>query len=328
LAKQYPQPGLSFVPSPIDDTQLQHHLCRLFDVADAEARMPELAPSAADDLAAELEVEQSATDSAAAVSGETLARVLLVEDNPVNLVVARRMLAKLGIDSVVARDGLEALDALRNNGVDLVLMDCQMPNMDGYEATKRIRSREQQSAEGAHLPVIAMTANVMAGDREKCLAAGMDDFLGKPLDAASLRRALEPWIDFQRQRGATAEGIATGDKAQPVSAPPLDAHKLGKLRDLMGADLPRLISQFLDTSAQLMQLVDRASIRDDLEGMARPAHSLKSSSANLGALPLSSAAARLEHVCTSGDLVAARAAQRDLQHAFSAAYAALKAELG
>jgi signal transduction histidine kinase/CheY-like chemotaxis protein len=117
--------------------------------------------------------------------------VLLVEDNPINQMVAQKMLEKIGLQSTLASDGQEALDMLEQGEFDAVLMDCQMPVMDGFEATRRIR---QQGAWLA-LPVIAMTANVMEGDREKCIAAGMNDYIGKPVVEADLKKTLARWLD-------------------------------------------------------------------------------------------------------------------------------------
>jgi CheY-like chemotaxis protein len=118
-------------------------------------------------------------------------RVLLAEDNPVNQKVALIMLQKLGISVDVAATGVEALDALIGVSYDLVLMDCQMPEMDGYEATRRIRERERGKR---RIPVVAMTANAMVGDREKCLEAGMDDHLPKPVRKEALLLALARWL--------------------------------------------------------------------------------------------------------------------------------------
>jgi CheY-like chemotaxis protein len=118
------------------------------------------------------------------------ARVLLVEDNVVNQRVGRLMLEKLGCRVDIAANGLEAVDMVRHLPYDLVFMDCQMPEMDGFEATIEIRRRQ----EGPHrLPIVAMTANVLQGDRERCFEAGMDDYLSKPIDRAGLRRTLEQW---------------------------------------------------------------------------------------------------------------------------------------
>jgi len=118
--------------------------------------------------------------------------VLLVEDTELNQMVAGAMLEKLGVAMDVAEDGLQALDALRAKYYDLVLMDCQMPNMDGYQATQAIR--EEQAAFDPHIPVLAMTAHAMQGDKEKCLAAGMDDYLTKPIRYDLLRAALLKWL--------------------------------------------------------------------------------------------------------------------------------------
>ena len=126
-------------------------------------------------------------------NGKLEGRVLLVEDNPVNEMVARKMLEKLGLDSVTATNGQEALDMLESESVDVVLMDCQMPEMDGFEATRHLRMREKLANADA-LPVIAMTANVMEGDRERCLQAGMDDYLGKPVRMDELESTLRRWL--------------------------------------------------------------------------------------------------------------------------------------
>ena len=118
-------------------------------------------------------------------------RVLLAEDNRVNQKIALRMLAALGTQAVLAQDGFQVLQALEQETFDLVLMDCQMPGMDGFTATGRIREREQ--AEGGHLPIIAMTANALEGDRSLCLAAGMDDYVSKPINRHSLWQVLNRW---------------------------------------------------------------------------------------------------------------------------------------
>jgi CheY-like chemotaxis protein len=124
-------------------------------------------------------------------AGPVKVRVLLAEDNAVNQKVALIMLKGLGIEADVVATGVEALDALMGVSYDLVLMDCQMPEMDGFEATRRIRERERGSR---RLPVVAMTANAMVGDRDKCLKAGMDDHIPKPVRVEALRRALTRWL--------------------------------------------------------------------------------------------------------------------------------------
>jgi CheY-like chemotaxis protein len=118
-------------------------------------------------------------------------RVLVAEDNPVNQRVAVRMLERLGFHADVARDGRAALRRLATQSYALILMDCQMPELDGFEATARIRARE---GSGRRTPIIAMTASAMRGDRERCLAAGMDDYLAKPVTIDNLRTALKRWL--------------------------------------------------------------------------------------------------------------------------------------
>jgi CheY-like chemotaxis protein len=133
--------------------------------------------------------------SAAAPATQPLAgmRVLLAEDNPVNQKVGRKLLERLGCVVATALNGVEVLAALEQGSYDAVLMDCQMPELDGYEATRAIRSREAGSGDVARMPIIAMTANAMAGDRDACLAAGMDDYLSKPVRPNELMRALTRW---------------------------------------------------------------------------------------------------------------------------------------
>jgi CheY-like chemotaxis protein/anti-sigma regulatory factor (Ser/Thr protein kinase) len=118
-------------------------------------------------------------------------RVLLVEDNMANQMVATLLLEKLGYLWDVVANGIEALDAIGRASYDIILMDCDMPQMDGFQATQEVRKREQGT--GAHVPIIAMTANAMQGDRERCLAAGMDDYMTKPISREDLKAALDQW---------------------------------------------------------------------------------------------------------------------------------------
>jgi CheY-like chemotaxis protein len=121
------------------------------------------------------------------------AQVLLVEDNPVNQKLGRIVLTRLGLQVDIANNGLEALRLLPQRPYDLVFMDCQMPEMDGFEATTAIRSWEVSTGR-PRVPIVAMTANAMAGDRERCLAAGMDDYIAKPIQSQRIVEALQRWI--------------------------------------------------------------------------------------------------------------------------------------
>jgi signal transduction histidine kinase/ActR/RegA family two-component response regulator len=122
------------------------------------------------------------------------ARILLVEDNPVNQMVAQKMLERIGLKATLANNGVEALQCLDEQSFDLVLMDCQMPEMDGFDATREIRKLDLKTPQQQRLPIIAMTANVMSGDRERCLETGMDDYIGKPVQRDQLATVLRKWL--------------------------------------------------------------------------------------------------------------------------------------
>jgi signal transduction histidine kinase/CheY-like chemotaxis protein len=258
-----------------------------------------------------------ASDAAISVRS---ARVLLVEDNPVNLMVGQRLLSVLGVDCDTAHNGEVALLRMSGSRYDLVLMDCQMPVVDGYTATRRWREAEDLTGDGHHLPIIAMTANAMAGDRQKCLDAGMDDYLAKPVTRAELERCLHRWwrprASDVRGTVAASEGIAPPSSHSPPapatpapvakveeedspvlppsSAPVLDREILGELRTVLGAELDKLIDLFLDDTPMLLARLEAAALTPDFNELREAAHSLKSSSANLGAMALSSAAKRVE----------------------------------
>jgi signal transduction histidine kinase/DNA-binding response OmpR family regulator len=177
---------------PIKQSQLEHQILTVLGLQSRSQSEPDGAlPSRA----------------AAKSDGRLLAhkRVLLVEDNGVNQRIGFAMLGRCGYECEIASNGTEALEALARGRFDAVLMDCQMPVMDGYEATRRIRALEKES--GEHLPVIAMTANAMEGDRDKCLAAGMDDYIAKPVTVKSMQAKLELWIgDSQSARSSASRG--------------------------------------------------------------------------------------------------------------------------
>ena len=152
-------------------------------------------------------------DSTAPAAPRLSGHVLLVEDNEVNQMVASQMLDTLGVTCTVAGSGAQAISLVQSEEFDLVLMDCQMQGMDGFEATRRIREWEQSSAPRARLPIVALTANVMPGDREACLASGMDDYLAKPIAMARLAEMLASHLP----RGERAK---SPDESTPQTARP------------------------------------------------------------------------------------------------------------
>jgi two-component system sensor histidine kinase/response regulator len=230
-------------------------------------------------------------------------KVLLAEDNPVNVEVACAMLENLGFEVTRACNGEEALAAVKADDFDLVLMDCQMPVMDGMAAPAEIRRHEQQQGHARGLPVIAITANALQGDRETCLAAGMDDYVSKPFTQASLSDTLARWIALPRaalvhhgDARAADPGVtaAAATPPRPEAAPmartadgSLNRHALEAIRAL-SADkgemlLQRVLHAFIHDTPQRLALLRDAIAAGNAVSLRKAAHSLKSASANVGA---------------------------------------------
>ena len=342
----------------------------------------------------------------AQVAGPVTGHVLVVEDNPVNRTVAIRVVSLIGVSVEVAEHGKEALDKLATTKFDLVLMDCQMPVMDGYTATRTQRTLEEER-KMPRIPIIAMTANAMVGDREKCLASGMDDYLTKPLNRGLLEQTLRKWMpanaksraEFVPQdlRGAAepatppvqdneysalaskptdarlsspssssatpatsledelladlaraADGIPDFFDNPPASKPPvkpiseqkpiqaspqpvapspapaaaaapssvtapaakpaaslkpaIDRSIFDELLEVMGSEFAGLVAVYLEDTPNNIKILAQSAQRGQVEGMIAPAHSLKSTSANLGAIVLSDLAKKIEHGARSGTL--------------------------
>jgi CheY-like chemotaxis protein/HPt (histidine-containing phosphotransfer) domain-containing protein len=227
------------------------------------------------------------------------ARILVVEDNAVNQKVAVRLLEKLGYRADVAASGHEALEALARRAYALVLMDCQMPEMDGFEATAAIRQAEGTAR---HTPIVAMTANAMAGDRERCLAVGMDDYVSKPVQPRELAATLKRWVPAS----APAEPPSATPSADAPGDSRLDTSTLAALGDsARGGDpafLREIVTIFLeDTPQHLRDLREAAAARESAT-LVRVAHTLKSSSSYLGARRLAELCEDLERAGRGGDL--------------------------
>jgi signal transduction histidine kinase/CheY-like chemotaxis protein len=277
------------------------------------------------------------------------ARVLLVEDNPVNLMVGQRLLGVLGVDCDIAGNGEAALLRMSASRYDVVLMDCQMPVMDGYTATRRWRAGEEATGDGNHLPIVAMTANAMAGDRQKCIDAGMDDYLAKPVTRAELERCLHRWW-----RPRASPGPRDAPVVAPIPQPPLpvaditmvpppemvepesslydqdagvviDSEVIDELRLALGSEVEQLINMFLDDTPMLIARLEAAALAPDMDMLREVAHSLKSSSANLGAMALSVAAKRVELGVRTGTLDRPAVAVAMVSSEFARACEALRA---
>ena len=305
---------------------LRRILHRLFDVESRYFGNPDLrAEEIYDDLnVSAVGVDLHHAPPVVAPKGDFSGQVLLVEDNPVNLGVVQKALSKLGLKCETAGDGSEALARFQQQRFDLIFMDCQMPVMDGYEATRQIRLLE--SAVGrTPTAIVAMTANAMAGDREKCIAAGMDDYLAKPVSLEHLRECVSAWLATAARLPQQADlqaYVAAQQEQEKMSV--LDEGVLRELREIMDDDYLGLLRTYLRNAPQLVAQVRAAITQSDVEAMVLPVHSLKSSSANVGALQLSELARETERLARGGNLSEAEAAFRAVDTAFSIAEAALR----
>ncbi|MFN3544707.1 MAG: response regulator [Thiobacillus sp.] len=256
-------------------------------------------------------------------------RILLVEDNPVNQQVAQAMLAKLGIPADLANDGREAVEKVASHAYDLVLMDCQMPVMDGYEATAEIRRLHEGA--GRRLPIVALTANAMQGDRQKCLDAGMDDFLSKPYGLAQLQMVLARWMPNRPSAvdETLAQPAAASDEAP--AGPAINRAALEALREIDpdgGMGLARqILRTFVDASRDRMAQLHAAVAEGDGVALGQAAHALKSSAANAGAETLSGLYKELERLGREARVDEARELVAAAQQAYERATAEIEALL-
>jgi polar amino acid transport system substrate-binding protein len=217
-----------------------------------------------------------------------------VEDNEVNQEVAQHILNDAGIRVDIAGNGAIALAKIEENAYDGVLMDCQMPVMDGYQATRKLRQDPRYSS----LPVIAMTANAMVGDKEKCLDAGMNDFIAKPIDVAQLFGTLARWIAPAMPQDMAAV-VAQPEAELPVIA----GLKMAEAMRRVGGNaalMRKLLERFVETQFDAMQRIVAAIENNQLETAIREAHTLKGLAGNIGAGGLADSAARVEHLLSLG----------------------------
>ena len=284
-------------------------------------------------------------------------RVLLAEDNLVNQKVSVRMLRKLGYQVDVVENGKEALQATSRYSYSLVLMDCQMPEMDGYEATRKIReaetkkyvaSEDRSRATGdgrrdthTRVPIIAMTANSLKGDREKCLEAGMDDFLPKPVSLETLEKTLHRWSSQESKTPMEPESSSEAGLPLPRAAdltsqhtdeqPPLDNQTLNELRALGGEDEPEFVEslflQFLEDISRHVNDIRLAIENHDAEALMKAAHAFKGSCRNIGAKPLAETCFSLEQLGRGGTTEGASPILTQLEAEEARVQSALKTEL-
>ncbi len=247
---------------------------------------------------------------------EAQARVLVVDDNPVNQRVAVRMLEKIGHTVDIADNGVGALAALARVSYDAVLMDCQMPEMDGFEATREIRRREGTDR---HTAIIAMTAGAMAGDEEKCLAAGMDAYLSKPVKADQLAAMVTLWTEPRLRRPATQPREATPG--------PLDQSYVMGLRELGPDEFDKLVRLFLKDGQARVAGLRTAQATGDTRAMVKLAHSLKGSASTFGAGTLAARCGELQARAAAADAAEDARMIDSVDAEFALASAALREEL-
>ncbi len=281
------------------------------------ARLSQLYNAIVDSMRGCRDIKEDVPVDPAAVSPE-FTPILLAEDNPTNQQVCTAMLQKLGCKRIdVVSNGHQALQALSRTNYGLVLMDCQMPEMDGYEAARQFRKREFETRAASRTPVVALTAHAMKGSQEQCLAAGMDDYLSKPFTLGQMKAALDRWVLSKHDKpGPLAEISETGADRLSTSSPEpggvpdgngdgeiIDREVLKGIVKLGGQTgdtelLRKILNSFINYSDGLFK---QFHLDGEREEVVRLAHSLKSSSANIGALQLAELCRKMETACQGSD---------------------------
>jgi CheY-like chemotaxis protein/HPt (histidine-containing phosphotransfer) domain-containing protein len=280
------------------------------------------------------------------------ARILLAEDNITNQLVAQGILKKLGLRADAVANGAEAIRALETLPYDLVLMDVQMPEMDGIEATKTIRSyelrirNEKAAAEGGvhpspAIPIIAMTAHAMQGDRERCLAAGMNDYITKPVTPAALADVLDKWLPKENDESRMLKHKEKIDEVGSLSTLITDNSPLAARRSPLIFDREGMLSRLMEDE-DLAKMVAESFLEDiplqidalkgyleagDATGAERQAHTIKGASANVGGERLRAVAFEMEKAAKAGELRAAGGYIPELEAQFAALSKVMKKEL-
>jgi len=269
------------------------------------------------------------------------ARILLAEDNVINQQVALSFLQTLGFHADIANNGEEAVQAAAQKKYDLIFMDCLMPKMDGFKATTMLRKLEEENSGGeqAHTPIVALTANALHADREKCLAAGMDDYLSKPFSTEQLQAILKRWLP-QPTAGSDSPAAQPGPQPSqhtitsdvpPAPAAILDQVALNQIRDLQGPGnedvLERFINLYFENSADLLEDLRQGVKQQNAETIRATAHPLKSSSASLGAMKLAKLFEQLEGLGRENRLDGAPDLLSQAEAAYNEACTALRDEI-
>jgi CheY-like chemotaxis protein len=290
-------------------------------------------PLKADKLEAALRraIETDGSERARATAGvmQQGLHVLLAEDEDASQSVAILQLEKLGCRVDAVSSGREAVEAIGSTRYDVVLMDCQMPELSGYEATRIIREREASTG-GPHIPIVALAANAQHGDRQRCLRIGMDDYLAKPIRQSELRGVLEHWQG--RAKAKTSDPAKGEQDMEDTARDVLDLEVIETLKSLGGDDDPGLFAEivelFLQDTPPRLAALEQALGSSDAKVIEETAHSLKSSCGNLGAIYLSDLCRKLEAMGQKRDLSEAEPLVRLSREEFERVTVALREQVG
>jgi CheY-like chemotaxis protein/HPt (histidine-containing phosphotransfer) domain-containing protein len=227
------------------------------------------------------------------------ADVLIVEDYPANQLLAKRFLESVGCRVAMANNGLEAVEALKKKAYDIVFMDCQMPVMDGYQATMEIRRLESEAEANRHIPIVALTAHALTGDRAKCLTAGMDEWVTKPFTRQEINEALQKWLPEHLIIPEQLPKSPDNEPAVHSNKPPaIDTHFLQQNFNFHDADdlafIASLKQAFRQNSEESLASLRKSILNNDAEQIRKLAHGLKSISANVGGMQLSALCKTME----------------------------------
>jgi len=282
------------------------------------------------DASPNIEVAADGDQLAAARRSTTAAKILAAEDNDIGQEVLRQVLTQAGYDFEIVATGRQAVEAWRRGGFSLILMDCQMPDMDGFEATREIRRCEQDmvrtSSAPPRIPIVALTANALKGDREKCLAAGMDDHAPKPFEPSRLIDVIETHIaETEKKRmdtvdkqpnDAECDAPATGAESHGADLVVPPSFDLDAVLKRWGGDrgfVQKLIDKFLAQAPPELEQLARCVAGGDITETTRLAHGLKGAAGYCGADPFREVAARLEAIGRGGSLDGADACVEELR---------------
>ncbi len=256
------------------------------------------------------------------------AHILVVDDNTTNQLVACGMLKKFGITTDIATNGQEAITALKQGSYDLVFMDCQMPVMDGYQATKAIRDPNSQVT-NHQIPIIAMTANAMQGDREKCLAAGMDDHIAKPIDPQKLHRALDEWLPSNsKQVSKSSEEHSTSSIGESGTEEEIFDYAAMSQRLMGDHSLMQAVSRtFLSDMEIQLKALEAAIATNNLASITASAHKIKGAAANVGGIALSQIAQTIEQAGQASEMTLVITEQAKMERAFFQLKSAMEEKL-